>query len=238
MIMTARVRPVWMASVLAVAGCVGDGEKLPCVTPSPFSPPPPAKLARVSHAPGSQEEAMRVSLVGQKLLLANKETGLRPVFHTIGVPNAEIFHKGTGELFITEGLTKQCKTEPQLAAVLAFEMGRMVSERELLAGPGTRRPERLPPQEIRVGTDAGGTFGPADATRLAELSKFEKMGGRPNALVAPPPPDANVLARAYLARAGYGEKELDTVEPILKAARANVALEKQLTGSTPVPVRP
>jgi hypothetical protein len=66
---------------------------------------------------------------------------------------------------------------------------------------------------------------------------FEKMGGRPNAVV-PPPPDANVLARAYLTKAGYGEKELDGVEPILKAARANVTLEKQLAGPTPVPVRP
>jgi hypothetical protein len=231
------MRPIWLASVLAVAGCTGDGEKLPCVTPSPFGPPPEVKLARVSHAPASQEEAMRVSLVGQKLLLANKQAGLRPVFHTVGIPSAEVFHKGTGELYITEGLTKQCKTEAQLAAVLALEMGRMVSERELLASPAARRPERLPPQEIRVGTDAGGTFGPADATRLAELSKFEKTGGRPNAVV-PPPPDANVLARAYLTKAGYAEKELDAVEPILKAARANVTLEKQLTGSTPVPVRP
>src|SRR5262245_46329469 len=235
--MAARVRPVWLASVLAVTGCVGDGDKLPTVTPSPFNPPPEVKLAQVSHAPASQEEAMRVNLVWQKLLLANKEAGLRPALHTIGAPAAEVFHKGTGELYITDGLTKQCKTEAQLAAVLALEMGRMVSEREMLAGPGARRPERLPPQEIRVGPDAGGIFGPADATRLAELGTFERQGGRPNAAL-PPPPDPNVLARAYLVRTGYSDKDLDAVEPILKAARSNVTLEKQLTGTMPVPARP
>jgi hypothetical protein len=237
--MAARVWPVWLASLLAVAGCVGDGEKLPLVAPSPFGPPPNVQLtSRVLHAPASQQEAMRVNLVWQKLLLANKETGLRPVFHTVGMPTPEIFHKGTGELYITEGLTKQCTTDAQLAAVLALEMGKMVAEREVLAGPAARRPERLPPQEIRVGADAGGTFGPADGTHLAELLKYEKEGGRPHGPL-PPPPDPNVLARAYLVKAGYSEKDLAAAEPILKAARANVTLEKQLRpGPTPVPVAP
>jgi hypothetical protein len=236
--MAARIGRVWWASVLAAVGCVSDQGKLPLVTPSPFGQPADVKLAaQVSHSPASQEAALRVSLVGQKVLVANKQTGLKPVFHTVGAPTPEVFHHGPGELYVTEGLTKLCKTDAQLAAVLALEMGKMVSEREAVAGPSARRPALLPPPEARVGSDFGGTFGPPDGTRLAELSKFERQGGRPDAPL-PPPPDPALLARSFLEKAGYRAGDLDEAAPVLKAARANVALEKQLASPTPVPARP
>src|SRR5947199_5687302 len=220
--MAARVRPVWVASLLTVAGCLGDDGKLPLGSPSPFGTPPQVPLqVRAPHAQASQEAALHVNLVGQKLLAANKQAGLRPVFQTIGTPTPEVFHRGVGELYVTEGLTKLCRTDGQLAAVLALEMGKMVAEREALAGPSARRPERTPPPDVRVG-DGGGTFGPPDGTRLAELSKFEKEGLRPNAAL-PPPPDPEVLARAYLDRAGYAAKDLDAAAGVLKAAHANFA---------------
>ncbi len=227
--MAARLRPVWWASVLAVAGCVGEEGSLPLVSSNPFGAPPGVRMPeRPKASPASEEAALRVTLVGQKVLAANKEAGLHPVFHTVGVPAPEIFHHATSELYVTEGLTKRCKTDEQLAAVLAVEMGKMVAEREALARPEARRPQKRPPQEARVGGDFGGTFGPPDGTRLAELGKFEKEGGRPDAPL-PPPPDPTALARSYLARAGYGDRALDEAAPILKEARAHVDLERQMT---------
>jgi hypothetical protein len=147
-----------------------------------------------------------------------------------------VFHRGTDALFITDGLSKKCTTEGQLAAVLAYELGRMVAEREALATPDTRQPERPPPMESRVGGDAGGPFGPPDGTRLAELARHEKEHPRRKA-APPPPPDPLVLARGYLERAGYTAKDLEEVAPLLREARKNVDLERQLINGTP-PSRP
>src|SRR5262249_12662608 len=116
-----RAWPVWLSSVLMVAGCLPDRQTVPMVNPNGAPPGPAAQLARprAVPSPASQEAHMRVSLVGQRLLTNNRqENGLRPVFHTIGRPEAEVFHRGQGELFITEGLVKQCQTDGQLAAVL------------------------------------------------------------------------------------------------------------------------
>src|SRR5262249_50182998 len=152
--------------------------------------------------------------------------GLSPAFLAIGAPAPEIFHRGVSELYVTEGLAKLCKTDAQLAAVLALEMGKMVAEREAKATPAARRGDRLPPEEARIGNDAGGTFGPADGPPLAELGKFEKE--RPRTHKPLPLPEPATLARAYLEKAGYNGKDLDAAAPILKAARANLTLEKQI----------
>jgi hypothetical protein len=233
--MVARLRPVWVGAFLAACGCLPEKDSLPLVATSPFgSPPPVAMPTKVSHAPASEQAATRVLQVGQKILAANKEAGLRPMLLTIGSPTPEVFHRGTSALFVTEGLTNLCQTEEQLAAVLALEMGRMVAEREALAVPSTRRPELEPPTAPRVGNDYGGTFGPSDGTRLAELAKFEQAGGRPSGAPAPPlppPPKPETLACRYLEKAGYKAKDLDSAEPVLRAARANVALERQLAGA-------
>ena len=234
--MTARPRPLWPALLLALAGCVND-EAMQMVQPSPFGPAPEAPpLRRVAHAPATEEATRRVSQVGTKVLSANRQIAMHPAFLTIGAPAPEVFHRGTCELYVTEGLTRLCKTEEQLAAVLAVELGKMVAEREARTSPAVRRPWRLPPQDLHIGTESGGTFGPPDGTHLAELGKFEQAGGRPNAPL-PPPPDPQVLAKIYLEKAGYGPRALDEAAPVLRAARANVALERQLTSPVPT-VRP
>lgn len=235
--MAARVRPIWLASLLALAGCVDKDSNLPLVSSSPFTPAAEVKAgAPVPHVAASEAVALRVSLLGQKILTANRQSGLAPTFHAIGVPAPEVFHRGDSELYVTEGLARLCKTDAQLAAVLALEMGKMVAQREARATPATRRGDQLPPEEARIGTDAGGTFGPADGTHLFELAKFEKQ--RPRVRTPLPLPEPAALARGYLEKAGYSGKDLDAAAPILKAARANLALEKQLVTSPPsVPAR-
>jgi hypothetical protein len=198
--------------------------------------PDPAKFGPklTVTVPASEEAARRVVTVGAKVVSANRSTGLRPAFSTIGAPEPEIFHRGTAEVWITEGLVRQCKTEGQLAAVLSRELGKMVSEREALASASVRAPDRGPPVNVPVGTDSRGAFGAADGVRLAELAKYDKTRHRPDDPL-PPPPDPDVLARTYLTNAGFTTADLDDVAPLLKTAEANVTFERQLSS---IPAKP
>jgi len=233
--MVRHVLPIGLSVLLAVAGCtgldlqkahtefIGSNSTTTLVRDNPFgNPTPAAKPSRVALSPASQETGKRVGEVGQKVLAANPNLGLHPAFLTIGGPQPELFHK-TKEVYITEGLVKQCATEGQLAAVLCHELGKMVAEREALAGP--KPPEREPPLDVRVGSDSGGVTGAADQTHLVELAKYEKQRSRGPTLS----PDPQALARTYLVKAGYAVNDLDAVAPLLRAAAANNAFEKQLT---------
>lgn len=219
--------------VLATLGCATDEPFVQRVPESPFgttaAAPPPA---RATYAPAATAVAARVDTVGRNLLAANPQVGLRPMFMTIGSPKPEVFHRGSAEIGITEGLVKQCTTDAELAAVLSLELGKMVAEREALAGPAGRRNE-LPPPDVRIGNDSGGFYGSPDLTALAERAKFQTPAARSADCVVPEPPK---LARDYLARAGYAPADLDTVEPLLRSAAANSGLERQLTN--PGPARP
>ncbi|HEV3203476.1 MAG TPA: hypothetical protein VGY77_03790 [Gemmataceae bacterium] len=222
-------RPLWiiMLPVLAGIGCLFDeSTSIVPANPFPANPVVPGR-AQANFAPANTEVAARVDSVGRKIVAANKQTGIRPLFRTIGSPQPEIFHIGTSEIDITEGLAAQCKTEGELAAVFCEELAKMVAERETGANPKVRHPDRSPPPDMRIGNDYTGGLS-SDQTRLAELGKFEKEQGRPQAL-PPPPPDPQILARSYLQRAGYPDANLEAVLPLLKAAAANSTFEKQLT---------
>ncbi|MBY0526646.1 MAG: hypothetical protein K2R98_24835 [Gemmataceae bacterium] len=236
--MRAAILPI-LVPVLALAiGCVGEESRTLLVPDSPFKPPTapasPASpaMTRASYAPAATQVAARVDTVGRNIIAANPQTGIRPLFMTIGSPQPEVFHRGTSEIGITEGLVKQCTTDAQLAAVLSYELGKMISEREALAAPRTRAMLQEPPQNVPVGNDSGGFYGSsADLTRLAEQAKFRPPASRE---APPPPPDPKALARDYLTKAGFAPTELDLAEPILKAANANTAIEKQMTAQQPV----
>jgi hypothetical protein len=189
------------------------------VPPNAFGTVPgPTPPARVSYAPAPIEAAARVDPLGQKLVSANPQMGLRPVFLTVGDPRPWIKHVGTSQVIISQGLVKQCSSEGQLAAVLCRELGKMVSEREALAGAQARRPEREPPMEVRIGNDSSSMFGrTSDMTRQAELAKYDPERRRE---MAPPlpPPDPQALAVAYLKKAGFSASNLDAVAPLQSAA--------------------
>ncbi|HEX5272302.1 MAG TPA: hypothetical protein VFW33_17515, partial [Gemmataceae bacterium] len=174
--------------------------------------------------------------VGQRLLAANAELPVRPVFLGIGSPDPQIFHRDTTAIYVSDGLVNKCTTDAQLAAVVASELGKMVSTREALLALKAARGERDRPLGLSVGSESGGTFGPADGTRLAELGKFEKdtghgpAGGRPT-----PPPDPDLLARTYLKKAGFAATDLDAVAPLLREAARHDDIERQFNSG---PIRP
>src|SRR5262245_4631437 len=132
--MNARVWPGMFALIWIVAGCVSDEQKLTTVSPNPFSGPTRTQSAWMKQAPpATQKVALHVSEIGQKVTAANPQIGRKVAFLTLGVSQPEIFHRvrgDNGEIYITEGLVNECKSDGELAAVLSQELGKMVSRSE------------------------------------------------------------------------------------------------------------
>jgi hypothetical protein len=209
-----------------LAGCQTDEAPTRLVNPSPFAQPAgPRERTSATYTQASIDVATRVDAVGRKLLAANPQVGFRPLF-TAGIePQPEVFHKGTSEIVVTDGLVKQCKTDGELAAVLATELGKMVAEQEALTGgPVDVSRRRTPAPELRIGT---GISGSEDTMYLIERNKFD---GKDRTAVPPPslPPDPQVLARTYLKHAGFADASLEAVEPLLKDAEKNSTREIQM----------
>jgi hypothetical protein len=219
--------------ILLVSGCIGPESQTAMVAPSQFPRSDvPATRARASFAQPSTAVAARVDTIGRNILAANAQAGIKPLFRTIGVTQLEVFHRGTSEVDITEGLVKQCASDGQLAAILCQELGKMVAEREASADTKTKAPQAEPPMDVRVGHDGDSAYGAADQTRLAELAKFEQSHRR-QAASAISAPDPVYLGRLYLTRAGFNDADYAAVVPLLQTVSNGGKLEQQLTGPAP-----
>ncbi len=226
------VRRAWPFSLLLAAGCVSSESGLPIVRDTPFSDPTANPSLKAFHDPAAEAVAVRVHQLGQKILAANPDLPVKPAFQAIGSPNPEVFHRDTSVVCVSQGLVNRCGSDAEVAAVLCVELGRMISERAAQSALRAQRPERTPPAAMPIGSDSGGVFGSPDATRLAELGKFdEERRGRS---APPPPPDPLLLGRDYLSKAGYTARDLEAVRPLLKEAEKNTELEKALGGGAPV----
>jgi hypothetical protein len=217
---------------LLAAGCVGEEAGAVRVSPGAFGDGPVLqRVARPNFAPASPEVAQRVAALGGQIIDANQSVGLRPVFTAVGLPVEEVFHRGTAEVLITEGLVQRCAGDGQLAALLCLELGRMVAEREAATPAAVRQPERLPPIDVPVGNDQGGARGTPDRTHEFELLRFEREQPRHGQPAPPPAPE--VLARGYLQRAGFAPSELTEVAPLLAAVEAAHAAPAPLRAAPP-----
>jgi hypothetical protein len=236
---------LWSALLLVTAALAGGclptdflmpddaGPSAALVPTSPFGTPAPVASTALSNRPPAQsaEVAVKVDELGNKLVAANPSLGMKPIFSTVGSPQAEIFHRDTVGVFITESLVRQCKTEGQLAAVLSIELGRMVAEREALVSPQTRNPEKGPPMLLTMGN--AGQFSGLEQIQQAQIAKFDGDRRRPSKKFVPP--DPQVLAGGYLEAAGFDKKELDAVAPLLQEAEKNFIVEKQFKGGSAAP---
>jgi hypothetical protein len=185
---------------------------------------------KASYAPGSTEVAMKVDYVGQKILAANPEAKIKPLFATIGANQSEVFHQGDKLVYITEGLVKKCKTEGQLAAILSEELAAMEAERRTVAR--SRRHDSEPRTPIDVPIGNAGQFNSPDLTHLAELSKTDKATAQ--TATRPAPIDPHTLALNFLHNAHYSEVDFQVVQPLLKEAEGNWSLEKAVNGSAAI----
>src|SRR5262245_24198662 len=215
-------RALFLALVgVVMAGCLESDEPSQSffLRPQPTGPLPPM-------TPASTDAAVRVDTMRRRILATNPAIGAKPTFHTIGAPQPEIFHRSTGDIFITEGLVKLCSSDGQLATVMALELGKIVREREAATSDKVRVHTSLPPIDQRFGTDDrfGGTADRTDWKELYELDKERKNRRKPLPL-----PDPQVLAKDYVIKAGFTAYDIETARPILEGAAANNALEKQIT---------
>lgn len=180
--------------------------------------------------------AERVESMGRRIVAQNTFTGLDPLFHTLGVKDPLLFHRGAGQLYISEGLVNRCATDTELAAVLCSELGQMMAELQAARRVG-RTTDPIPDVPIGNSTDAGGIGG--DQTRLAELAYHEKRYGRRQPAKSGTdalPGNPDQLARDLLKGAGFEPGELDRAEPLLREAGRSDGLRKQMAGSAPPPV--
>ena len=230
--MTVRVLPSTVVLAVALAGCVSDEKKLTTVSSSPFGQPGRTQAASFKQAPqATQKVALRVNEIGQKLLRANPRLNQQAAFLTLGVPQPEIFHqiqRDSSAIYITEGLANECKTDGELAALLAQELAKMAAEQMAKARPARTLADRSPLMSPRVGNDIGGNFGDAGGTEQMILARHEK--DRQQAHQPPSPPSADLLARSYLQSAGFNPGDLTTVRPLLRKAEQNNSLEQQMSG--------
>jgi hypothetical protein len=217
------MRSAWIlaAVVLGLAGCANDAGNFDHGSPIRTQPSPVTPEANL-------QAATRVDATGRAILAANPGIAARPLFRTIGSPELEVFHKGTADVYITQGLVDRCTTDGELAAVLCSELGKMVAEREALLTPEERKARVLPPLDDGIRPDIAGARTGPDQFRLRELAKYEKERND-QATVAPPSPDW--LARTYLKKAGYEVSEMATVKPLLDSAGKLTPLSKQMLGS-------
>lgn len=222
---------VGLAVVPLLVGCP-ESRKLNLVAPGDFTPSGavPRGAPKLTASKATEETAVRVATLGRKIIEANEGVGVRPTFACIGAPQPAAFHKLTRdscEIYVSEGLVKQCKSEGQLAAVLCTELGRVVAEKAALVGPAVVRPDIEPPFYTPVGRDEGGAFGGPDGTRMMELAAYEKRRDKfTMTMPTPPPPD--VLARSYLQRAGFPASDLVAAAPVLRATEQDPSLEQQM----------
>lgn len=191
----------------ALTGCVHDGsfsiaEAFGGKEPSPRAP---------KMTPATLHSAERVESLGRRIMVQNTFPGIDPLFHTVGVEKLMLFHRGSAELFISEGLVARCKTDEELAAVLCSELGQMKAEKQAA---------------VRVGRDkeAFPEVGAADAPR-------DQKPSSPTAEVT----DARKSARDLMVGAGFDPAAIDRAEPLLKAGRKNDGLRKQMAGSATAP---
>ena len=126
------MRNRWCVGLLLCAGCLPtlSDEPTQQVASAPFTEPRRPAPTRVNYAPASEATSVRVVTIKDKLLGENPQVGIKPSVTAVGSADPEIFHVGTNQIFITEGLVRQCQSDGQLAAVLAYEMGRVIAERE------------------------------------------------------------------------------------------------------------
>ncbi|MCX7665232.1 MAG: hypothetical protein N2112_06785 [Gemmataceae bacterium] len=169
---------------------------------------------------GDQQAAIRADTVASAVIAANKDdTGLQPRVITIGKQEPVMYHIDTRLIVLSDGLVNQCKEDEQLAALISYELARMVTEREMQT-PARRRDNDLPPTP-RLTPDIAGTRVSPDMTELAEAGFHERKFPRKVDRSKEGVPDVGVLSRKYLEKVGHDPKVLEKLDPLIKESELN-----------------
>lgn len=201
-------------------GCVGDP-----LRPAPVVSGTVVDTPRLT--PASSAVAERVSFVGSDLLAATPLGVPEIDFFTVASAESELFHRDTSAVFVSEGLADRCRTDDELAAVLALEVGRLTAEFRRAA----RRQVHDPIPAVASGPKVGGGPDPAEVIYLAQ---FDRMKQAPADKLNWPTVDPREIAAELLRNAGRDPKLLSDVAPLVKAAGDNPTA-RQLGGASVPP---
>lgn len=208
----------------SLTGCLGLG--------SPFAAP--VVSGKVVDTPelsaASSEVAERVSFVGSDLLAATP-LGIPEVdFFTVAGTEPELFHRDTAGVFVSEGMTNRCRTDDELAAVLALEVGRLTADFRRAARK--QAPDPIPAVASAPKLDGSTDFDPSRDVYLAQFDRERKsQRGRKDR----PTEDPHAIATELLRNAGHDPKLLDEVAPLVKVATNNSQAARQLGAGSAAP---
>ncbi len=192
----------------------------------PRAGPSAADPRKELRRPAQPELDFRVNQIKDKLAGDNPQIGLKPFTKVLSSPDPEIFRMGLNHIYLTDTLVKQCDTDALLAAALANELGKMISEREKSVADQIRAPEPLLPPSVPIG--GMGNSREADPTRYVEMAFFEKEHPKTPRKLTPVNPQ--VVARSILEKAGFQRTDLDAALPILQNAERNSVHANQFNG--------
>lgn len=219
--------------VLVAAGfaCVSAGcfrDSLRTAFGSPVTPGEVVETRQLS--PAEADVAERVSDVGEDLLAATP-LGVPVVdFFTVGSEDPELFHRDTTAVFVSDGMVSRCKTDDELAAVLATEVGRLTAEfrREVRK----QAPDPMPAVASAPKLDGSTDFDPAQAVYLAQYDREKRA---PADKLGWPTVDAKAIAAELLRNYGRDPKLLDDVAPLVKEADGRSSAGRHLGGGGNAP---
>ena len=208
-------------------GCMDLGADKTAQVSSHFLDAAPVTTTSRAPIPAATDSlCVRVDFVGRKLVAANPQLGMKPLFATIRADQSELFHVEQKIVYITDGLVKKLPSEAELASALAFELGRMIAEREARMKQELKQIEPRPPIQVPIGNS--GQFPNSDMVTVAETARYDQKRKEIREAVTRPNPET--LARNYLEKAGFQRVDFDRARPALRDAEANSAFEKQIKG--------
>jgi hypothetical protein len=217
-------------SSLAISGCLNPLTTSAMLQPpSGIVQPPPGQLVAprervvTKESKEAGQQALRVARLGRELLEKNSGLGIKPIFQLLGGSSSEIFHRETYQIYVSEGLAAR-STDAQLSALLAEELALAVVEAKQTSTG--RTPIDLPIER------GGGSFGPADGVRMAELARStprRDTGPTMDPSLMRLSENPLDLAREILRRSGQDPVEIEACRALSLEAHEDSPRRKQLT---------
>lgn len=186
-----------------------------------------------AYPPARPEASARVHELGEALVGQNPFLGVSPVFYVVGRKELEVYHPDGQGLLVTEGLVDACRSDDELSAVLAVELGKMSAEVR------TAKRMRLADAPVSTpGTGANGSpgSGPDDVQlRTEAIFQQTSASGQGGGKKPQANEDAVVLAEEILQNAGVDRKHLASARTLLSRSKRGTPIADQMN---PKPVAP
>jgi len=170
-----------------------------------------------AYPPARPETSARVHELGEALVGQNPFLGVSPVFYVVGRKEPEIHHPDASGLLVSEGLVDACRTDNELSAVLALELGKMSAE--------VRTAKRMrftdaPMNAVGSGANGSPGGGPDDVQLRTEATFQATAPAKPGPKKPTAHEDSAAIAGEILQNAGIDRKHLDAARTLVaKSAR-------------------